>query len=86
RQIAAAHEALAVLADKVWRHAASAARRGRTVTLKVKYGDFRQITRARPLPRPVESRDEMLEMACELLAPVFADPHGVRLLGITLSG
>ncbi|SIQ37283.1 DNA polymerase-4 [Paracoccus thiocyanatus] len=86
RQIAAAHEALAVLADKVWRHASSAARQGRTVTLKVKYGDFRQITRARSLPRPVESRDEMLEMACDLLGPVFADAHGVRLLGITLSG
>lgn len=86
RQIAAAHEALAVLADKVWHHASSAARQGRTVTLKVKYGDFRQITRARSLPRPVESRDEMLEMACDLLAPVFADAHGVRLLGITLSG
>ncbi|WP_323009044.1 DNA polymerase IV [Paracoccus sp. (in: a-proteobacteria)] len=86
RDIKAAHEALAVLADKVWRHATGAARRGRTVTLKVKYGDFRQITRARSLPRFVVGRDEMLEMACELLAPVFADPHGVRLLGITLSG
>jgi len=86
RDLAAAHEALAVLADKVWRHAVSAARQGRTVTLKVKYGDFRQITRARSLPRAVESRDEMLEMACELLVPVFADPRGVRLLGITLSG
>lgn len=86
RDLAAAHEALAELAEKVWRHAANAGRAGRTVTLKVKYGDFRQITRARSLPRPVESRDEMLEMACELLAPVFADPHGVRLLGITLSG
>ncbi|WP_323033805.1 DNA polymerase IV [Paracoccus sp. (in: a-proteobacteria)] len=86
RDIKAAHEALAVLADKVWRHATGSARRGRTVTLKVKYGDFRQITRARSLPRFVGGRDEMLEMACELLTPVFADPHGVRLLGITLSG
>ncbi|QRZ13590.1 DNA polymerase IV [Paracoccus methylovorus] len=86
RDIKAAHEALAVLADKVWRHATGSARRGRTVTLKVKYGDFRQITRARSLSRFVGGRDEMLEMACELLTPVFADPHGVRLLGITLSG
>ncbi|WJS84706.1 DNA polymerase IV [Paracoccus sp. TOH] len=86
RDLAAAYQALAELADKVWRHASNAGRAGRTVTLKVKYGDFRQITRARSLPRPVESRDKMLEMARDLLAPVFADPHGVRLLGITLSG
>ena len=77
---------LAPLAEKVWRHAAKAGRSGRTVTLKVKYGDFRQITRARSLPAPVASGDQMLQIARDLLAPVFADPHGVRLLGITLSG
>ncbi|CAM3375352.1 DNA polymerase-4 [Paracoccus aminovorans] len=86
RDLPDAHAALEELAGKVWRHASGAGRAGRTVTLKVKYGDFRQITRARSLPRPVESRDEMLGIACDLLAPVFADPHGVRLLGITLSG
>lgn len=86
RDIAAAHAALAELADKVWRHATASHRVGRTVTLKVKYGDFRQITRAKSLPGPVPGRDQMLAMACEMLAPVFADPHGVRLLGITLSG
>lgn len=86
RRIEEAHEALAPLAEKVWRHANSAARQGRTVTLKVKYGDFRQITRARSLPRPVRDQTEILALACELLAPVFANPHGVRLLGITLSG
>lgn len=86
RDLSAAQDALVPLADKVWRHADAAGRCGRTVTLKVKYGDFRQITRARSLPRPVASRDEALEIARDLLAPVFADPHGIRLLGITLSG
>ncbi|MBD9526440.1 DNA polymerase IV [Paracoccus sp. PAR01] len=85
RDIGAAHAELAPLADKVWRHAVASGKAGRTVTLKVKYGDFRQMTRAKSLPRPVASRDEMLEIARELLEPVFADPHGVRLLGITLS-
>ncbi|WP_245155633.1 DNA polymerase IV [Paracoccus ravus] len=85
RDIDAAHAELAPLADKVWRHAERAQKAGRTVTLKVKYGDFRQITRAKSLPRPVASCAEMLEIARELLDPVFADRHGVRLLGITLS-
>ncbi|WP_347267659.1 DNA polymerase IV [Paracoccus sp. (in: a-proteobacteria)] len=86
KDIAAAHEALAELAGKVWHHATASGRRGRTVTLKVKYGDFRQITRSRSLPGAVASPAQLLAMACELLAPVFADAHGVRLLGITLSG
>ena len=85
RDIAAARAELEPLADKVWRHALRNDTTGRTVTLKVKYGDFRQITRARSLSAPVESRDRILTIACDLLGPVFADPHGVRLLGITLS-
>lgn len=86
RDLAEAQAALEALAAKVWRHASTAGCSGRTVTLKVKYGDFRQITRARSLPRGVSGVAEMLEIARDLLVPVFADPHGVRLLGITLSG
>ncbi|UXU76050.1 MULTISPECIES: DNA polymerase IV [unclassified Paracoccus (in: a-proteobacteria)] len=86
RDLAAAETALAELAEKVWRHASNAGRSGRTVTLKVKYGNFRQITRARTLPVPAAGPGDLLAVACELLGPVFHDPHGVRLLGITLSG
>lgn len=83
--LAEAEAELAPLADKVWRHASAANCSGKTVTLKVKYGDFRQITRARSLPFQAQGRDEILAIAQALLAPVFADPRGVRLLGITLS-
>ena len=84
--IPAAHEALAALAGKVWRHATRAETRGRTVTVKIRFSDFHQITRARSLPRPVESEAEMLAIASDLAAPALPDPRGVRLLGITLSG
>src|SRR3954468_17735250 len=42
--------------DKVWRWCESSGVRGRTVTLKVKYADFRLITRARSLPEAVADR------------------------------
>lgn len=42
-----AHAELGPLAEKVWRHAANKQIRGSTVTLKVKYADFQQITRSR---------------------------------------
>ena len=89
--LTAAAEALAPLADKVWRHAEPNGISGRTVTLKAKYADFRIVTRARSLPRPVASRDELLALATAMLPQVLPDPRphqvpqGVRLLGITLS-
>jgi len=58
---------------------------GRTVTLKVKYSDFRQITRARTLPAPVGDRAAIELVARELLATVEPVERGVRLLGVTLS-
>lgn len=81
-----AAEALAPLAEKVWRHVARHELHGRTVTLKVKFADFQINTRARTLPRAVGEQAEVLAIARELAALVLPDPRGVRLLGITLSG
>ncbi|WBU52233.1 DNA polymerase IV [Paracoccus sp. SCSIO 75233] len=78
--------ALEPLADKVWRHVERSESQGRTVTLKVKFSDFQQITRALSLTRPVADRNELLTIAQGLLSGVMPDPRGVRLLGITLSG
>ena len=58
---------------------------GRTVNLKVKYQDFRIVTRARSLDRPVGSREEMLELGSALLRSLLPAPKGIRLLGLGLS-
>lgn len=83
--LAAAAEALAPLADKVWRHAQPRGITGRTVTLKAKYTDFQIVTRARSLSHPVTSAAQLRAEATALLPQVMPDPRGVRLLGITLS-
>ncbi len=59
--------------------------RGRTVTLKVKYQDFRIITRCRSLDRAVGGREEFLEIGAALLRSVLPAPKPIRLLGLTLS-
>ncbi|WBU59066.1 DNA polymerase IV [Paracoccus albus] len=84
--LAEGQQALEPLAEKVWRHAERNEARGRTVTLKVKFSDFRQVTRAHSLQRPVADGAELLRIAQELLTGVMPDPRGVRLLGVTLSG
>lgn len=57
---------------------------GRTVTLKVRFADFRTITRSRTSPDPVSSGPVIARIARELLAAI--DPGaGVRLLGVSVS-
>jgi DNA polymerase-4 len=59
--------------------------KGRTVTLKVKYYDFQQITRSRTLDRPICSADEMLNEVYQLLEYTDAGIKKIRLLGISVS-
>jgi DNA polymerase IV len=70
----------------VWRRIEERSIVGRTVTLKVKYKDFRICTRARSLDRPVAGREEFLDIGCALLRTVLPPRLGIRLLGLTLSG
>jgi DNA polymerase IV len=58
---------------------------GRTVTVKIKYSDFHQITRSRFVLDTVGSREELEDIGLALLRSHFPAPLGVRLLGVTIS-
>lgn len=58
---------------------------GRTVTLKVKFADFRQITRARTVGA-VGDRAALAGAGHALLDALLPVENGVRLLGLTVSG
>ncbi len=79
-------EALQPLIDKVWRTCEAQGIEARTVTLKVKFADFAQITRSRSGERPVASRAAMEAASLDLLRPLLPPTKGVRLLGVSLSG
>ncbi len=70
---------------KVWGACERGGHAGRTVTVKVKYADFQQITRSRSGAEPVDSRATLERIGLDLLRPLFPPPRGVRLLGVTLS-
>jgi DNA polymerase IV len=76
---------LGPLVDKVWHHCESTGVRGRTVTLKVKFADFRIITRSRSCVAPVSDRSTLASISEDLLAAQFPIRKGVRLLGLSLS-
>ena len=73
------------ISQTVWRRIEDRKINGRTVTLKVKYQDFRIVTRARSLDRPVAGREEFLDIGVALLRTLLPPPKGIRLLGLTLS-
>jgi DNA polymerase-4 len=81
----AAQNALNPLIAKVWRYCESNQIRARTVTLKVKYADFQQITRSRSTIAPITTHRMFEDLAYRLLEAIFPTPKGIRLLGITLS-
>ena len=57
----------------------------RTVTAKIKYANFQQITRSRSYVEVITSRAIIEELCLGLLQPHFPPPRGVRLLGVALS-
>lgn len=58
---------------------------GRTITLKIKYSDFRQITRNKSFPQPVSDYETIQETSLQLLAASGMEGIRIRLLGISLS-
>jgi DNA polymerase-4 len=79
----AARDALSPIIDKVWHHCERTGTRGRTVTLKIKYADFQQITRSQSMRGVIDGRME--ELSLVLLRAQFPAAKGIRLLGISLS-
>jgi DNA polymerase-4 len=73
------------MADGVAGRLRGAGLAARTVTLKVRFGDFRTLTRSTTLPSPVDEGPAIARHAGELLAGIDPTP-GVRLLGVSVSG
>ena len=71
-----------LVADRLQKHGL----KGRTITLKIKYNDFRQITRRRSFPDLSDNADLILHTARQLLLTTQLEGIKVRLLGITVSG
>lgn len=59
--------------------------KGRTVTLKIRYHDFKLATRSRSFPNGIDDRETIYRTACELLDIADARGRKIRLLGVSLS-
>ena len=71
--------------EYVWESIERAKARGRTVTLKVKFNDFKNMTRSKSVTHWVETREEFAAISRALLEEALPLPMPIRLMGLTLS-
>jgi len=80
-----AQKELLALSNKVARRMRYKKVKGRTITLKVKYSDFVQITRSITLHKSTDDGSEIYSVACRLLEDTEITQKPIRLLGVSLS-
>lgn len=73
------------MADDVWAWCEKTGSYGHTLTVKVKYADFRQITRSKTLSMPIKTQAALRELGVELVRSVYPVTAGVRLVGVSVS-
>ena len=59
--------------------------KGRTLTLKVKFHDFTQITRSRTMSKILRKKTDVLPVARALFSEIDFSSHPIRLLGVQVS-
>ena len=74
------------LSDTVARRLRAGGVAGRTVTLKLRYADFRTITRSRTLPGPTDETTALHGVAADLVDGLRLQRVRVRLIGLGVSG
>lgn len=79
------NEELDKIAQLVYDRLSQKQLKGRTITLKIKYHDFKQITRSKSFTNPVCDQDVIVSTAKELLVATDHETQRIRLLGISLS-
>ena len=82
---AALRDTLEDIIEIAWERIERAQARGRTVTMKLKFSDFTNMTRAKSLPAPVDSREVFARAARDLLDAALPLPQPVRLMGLGVS-
>ncbi len=75
---------LAAVREEVWNRLQRYEFKGKTVVLKLKFDNFKQITRSKTLFTVVDNEETLRSVSEELLASVDFHGHKVRLIGLTV--
>ncbi|NER84287.1 MAG: DNA polymerase IV [Leptolyngbya sp. SIO1D8] len=77
--------ALAKLAQRVGQSLQEQNRGGQTLTLKIKYSNYRQVTRNHTQPQPIRATEMLVTLGTSMLRQHLEPNAKVRLLGLTVS-
>jgi DNA polymerase IV len=77
---------LRAICDQVEHRLSAHNQSGHTLTLKIKYADYHQITRSRTISDRITGVDVIYEIARELLEQNLEPDRDVRLLGVAIAG
>jgi DNA polymerase-4 len=78
-------EKLRSIAKEVWERLSRHTFTGRTVTLKIKYADFRETSKRKTLAKSIKKFDTFWAVSQELLTSVdFGENEKIRLMGLTV--
>jgi DNA polymerase-4 len=81
------HDELRTMAESISRRLAERDLHARTVTTKLRYGDFTTRTRSTTLATATDDAQRIHQLACELLDRALAErPGALRLVGVGVSG
>lgn len=67
------------------RYKRSKANDGHTLTIKLKFGDFKQVTRSKTLEKAINEKATYLSIARQLMTEDLLDEKGIRLIGVGIS-
>jgi DNA polymerase-4 len=73
------------MADDVWAWCEKTGARGMTATVKIKWKDFRIVTRSKTAPAAISSQDALRQTSLALIRSTYPLRMPVRLVGVTLS-
>jgi DNA polymerase IV len=73
------------LAEQVEHRLAALGIAGKTITLKLRWDDFRNVSRSSSTSQPIQSAQAMMCYLRPQLLPLLLERKSVRLLGVTLS-
>jgi DNA polymerase-4 len=69
----------------LWIRQARANKKGRTLSLKIRFGDFQTITRSKTVLEEINSENKMIELAVELYNEILPLENPIRLIGYSFS-
>ena len=73
------------MADDVWAWCEKHSTYGHTVTVKVKFATFQQVTRSKTVAMPIASQALLRDLSLALVRTVYPVKIGIRLVGVSVS-